>query len=201
MEENVMKKTDMEQGSESALNLEAVQKQIDEIKTQMESLSKAAPDNKISMVIFSGDLDKVLAALVIATGSVAMGMEVVMFFTFWGTSVLRDKMKKVGGKDIMGKMFGTMLPKGTGAVKLSKMNMGGMGTVMMKSLMKKKNIASIEEMIDMAGELGVQIYVCEMSMDLMGFKREEFIEYPKLDFCGVAKFMEDAQNSKVQLFI
>lgn len=201
MEENVMKKMDIEQDAESALNLEAVQKQIDEMKTQMESLSKAAPDNKISMVVFSGDLDKVLASLVIATGSVAMGMEVVMFFTFWGTSVLRDKMKKVSGKDIMGKMFGAMLPKGTGAVKLSKMNMGGMGTVMMKNLMKKKNVASIEDMIEMAGELGVQIYVCEMSMDLMGFQRDEFIEYPKLDFCGVAKFMEDAQNSKVQLFI
>jgi peroxiredoxin family protein len=199
MEENVMKK--IEQGGESALSLDAIQEQIAEIKTQMESLSKATPENKISMIVFSGDLDKVLASFVIATGSVAMGMEVVMFFTFWGTTVLRDKMKNVGGKDIMGKMFGTMLPKGTGAVKLSKMNMGGMGTVMMKSLMKKKNIASIEDMIEMAGELGVQIYVCEMSMDLMGFKREEFIEYPKLDFCGVAKFLEDAQSSKVQLFI
>jgi peroxiredoxin family protein len=201
MEENVMKKIDTDQGGEAALNLESIQEQIAEIKTQMESLSKAAPDNKISMVIFSGELDKVLASLVIATGAVAMGMEVVMFFTFWGTTVLRDKMKNVGGKDIMGKMFGTMLPKGTGAIKLSKMNMGGMGTMMMKSLMKKKNVASIEDMLEMAGELGVQIYVCEMSMDLMGFKRDEFIQYPKLDFCGVAKFMEDAQNSKVQLFI
>ena len=201
MEENVMKKMNTDQGGDAALNLEAIQEQIDEIKTQMESLSKAAPDNKISMVVFSGELDKILASFVIATGAAAMGMEVVMFFTFWGTTVLRDKMKNVGGKDIMSKMFGTMLPKGTGAVKLSKMNMGGMGTVMMKSLMKKKNVASIEDMIEMSGELGVQIYVCEMSMDLMGFKREEFIEYPKMDFCGVAKFMEDAQNSKIQLFI
>jgi len=201
MEENVMKKMNTDQGGDAALNLEAIQEQIEEIKTQMESLSKAAPDNKISMVVFSGELDKILASFVIATGAAAMGMEVVMFFTFWGTTVLRDKMKNVGGKDIMSKMFGTMLPKGTGAVKLSKMNMGGMGTVMMKSLMKKKNVASIEDMLEMSGELGVQIYVCEMSMDLMGFKREEFIQYPKLDFCGVAKYMEDAQNSKVQLFI
>jgi peroxiredoxin family protein len=124
-----------------------------------------------------------------------------MFFTFWGTPVLRDKNKKVGDKDLMGKMFGSMLPKGTGSVKLSKMNMGGMGTAMMKSLMKKKNVASLEQMLEMAGELGVQIYVCEMSMDLMGFKREEIIEYPNLEFCGVAKFLEEAQNSKVQLFI
>jgi peroxiredoxin family protein len=81
------------------------------------------------------------------------------------------------------------------------MNMGGMGTAMMKSLMKKKNVASVEEMLAVAGELGVQIYVCEMSMDLMGFKREEMIEYPNMDFCGVAKFLEEAKSSKIQLFI
>ncbi len=104
-------------------------------------------------------------------------------------------------KDVMGKMFGSMLPKGTGAVKLSKMNMGGMGTSMMKSLMKKKNVASVEEMLEMAEELGVRIFICEMSMDLMGFKREEMIEYNGLEFCGVAKFLEEAQNSKIQLFI
>jgi peroxiredoxin family protein len=130
-----------------------------------------------------------------------MGMEAVMFFTFWGTPVLRDKNKKVGGKDTMGKMFGTMLPKGTCEVKLSKMNMGGMGTAMMKSLMKKKNVASLEQMLMMAEELGVQIFVCEMSMDLMGFKREEMITYQDLTFCGVAKFLEEAQNSRIQLFI
>jgi peroxiredoxin family protein len=79
--------------------------------------------------------------------------------------------------------------------------MGGMGTAMMKSLMKKKNVASVEEMLAVAGELGVKIYVCEMSMDLMGFKREEMIEYPKMDFCGVAKFLEEAKSSKIQLFI
>jgi len=128
-------------------------------------------------------------------------MDVVMFFTFWGTPVLRDKQKGAGGKDLMGKMFGTMLPKGVDGVKLSKMNMGGMGTSMMKSLMKKKNVASLEQMIEMAGELGVRIFVCEMSMDLMGFKHEEMIDYPNLSYCGVAKFLEEAQNSKVQLFI
>ena len=100
MEENVLKKMDIAQGGEPALNLDKLQEQIAEIKTQMESLSKATPDNKISMIVFSGDLDKVLASFIIATGAVAMGMEVVMFFTFWGTPVLRDKMKKVGGKDM-----------------------------------------------------------------------------------------------------
>jgi peroxiredoxin family protein len=179
-------------------NIEA---QIEQLKAQIAAVEKKTTENKISMIVFSGDLDKVLASFVIATGSVAMGMDVVMFFTFWGTPVLRDKDKDVGGKDFMSKMFGTMLPKGTGNVKLSKMNMGGMGTAMMKSLMKKKNVASLEQMLEMAAELGVKIFVCEMSMNLMGFKREEIINYPDLTYCGVAKFLEEAQNSRVQLFI
>ena len=181
--------------------MEGMQEKFEEFQAQIDALKNKTPDNKLSMIVFSGDLDKVLASFVIATGAVAMGMEVVMFFTFWGTPVLRDKNKSVGGKDFMGKMFGAMLPKGTGAVKLSNMNMAGMGTAMMKSLMQKKNVASLEQMLEMAEELGVRIYICEMSMDLMGFKREEMIEYKHLGFAGVATFLEEAQNSKVQLFI
>jgi peroxiredoxin family protein len=183
------------------LNKEEIERQFAEIKAQLASLSGAAPENKLSMIVFSGDLDKVLASFIIATGAVAMGMDVVMFFTFWGTPILRDKNKNVGGKDFMGKMFGTMLPKGTGDVKLSKMNMGGMGTAMMKSLMKKKNVSSLEEMLELSAELGVKIVVCEMSMDLMGFKREEMINYPDLTYGGVAKFLEEAMSSRIQLFI
>jgi peroxiredoxin family protein len=186
---------------EDVPNLEAVAKQVADLQTQLDALSKAAPEDKLSMIVFSGDLDKALASFIIATGATAMGMDVVMFFTFWGTPILRDKNKKVGGKDIMGKMFGSMLPTGSGDVKLSKMNMGGMGTAMMKSLMKKKNVASLDELISLADELGVRIFVCEMSMDLMGFKREEIIQYSNMDFCGVAKFLEEASNSKIQLFL
>jgi len=200
MEEGTDKKEALEP-RKGALSLEHLSEQIEEIKGQLQSISNAAPENKLSMIVFSGDLDKALASLIIATGAVAMGMDVVMFFTFWGTPVLRDKGKAVGGKDFMGKMFGSMLPKGTGAVKLSKMNMGGMGTTMMKSLMKKKNVASLEQLLELAAELGVRIFICEMSMDLMGFKREEMIEYPNLTYCGVAKFLEEAVGSKVQLFI
>jgi len=181
--------------------MQNMEEQLTKLKSQVEALAKKAPENKLSMIVFSGDMDKILASFVIATGAVAMGMDVVMFFTFWGTPVLRDKAKSVGGKDMMGKMFGAMLPKGTCEVKLSKMNMGGMGTAMMKSLMKKKNVASLEQMLELAEELGVRIFVCEMSMDLMGFKREEMINYPDLTYCGVAKFLEEAQNSKIQLFI
>ncbi len=201
MKENTARKEDQGQLDGQATKLKELETQFAEIKTQLEALQKKTQEDKLSMIVFSGDLDKALASLIIATGSVAMGLEVVMFFTFWGTTLLRDKGKKVGGKDMMGKMFGAMLPTGTGDLKLSKLNMGGMGTVMMKSLMKKKNVASMEEMLELAGEMGVKIYICEMSMDLMGFKKEEMIDYPGLDYAGVATFLDEAIDSKMQLFI
>ena len=181
--------------------MEELEKQMELLKTQLDGTNNKLPDNKASIIVFSVDLDKALAAFVIATGAVAMGMDVVMFFTFWGTPLLRDKQKKVGGKDTMSKMFGAMLPTGASEAKLSKMNMGGMGTMMMKSLMQKKNVNSLEGFLELAEELGVRIFICEMSMDLMGFKREEMIDYEHLTYGGVAGFLEEAANSKIQLFI
>jgi len=183
-----------------AVTVDDLARQVADLRRQVENIKPGA-DERVSIIVFSGDLDKVLASFVIATGAVAMGMEAVMFFTFWGTPVLRDAKKKVGGKDLMGKMFGWMLPKGRDAIKLSRMNLGGMGTSMMKSLMRKKNVASLDQMVEMAAELGVKIYICEMSMSLMGFKAGELIDYPSLEYVGVATFLEQAKNSKVQLFI
>jgi predicted peroxiredoxin len=101
------------------MDMQNAETQLEELKSSLEAVDKKTAENRLAMIVFSGDMDKVLASFILATGAVAMGMDVVMFFTFWGTPVLRDKKKKVGGKDIMGKMFGGMLPTGTGDVKLS----------------------------------------------------------------------------------
>ena len=175
------------------------EKELLELKTKVDEMP--GQENKLSMIVFSGELDKQIAAMIIATGAVAMGMKVVMFYTFWGTAALREPKKKVGGKDFMSKMFGFMLPKGRNKTVLSKMHMAGIGTAMLKDLMKKKNVASMDMLFDIAGTMGVEINVCEMSMDLMGFKKEEMIDYPSLSYCGVATFLANAKESAVQLFI
>jgi peroxiredoxin family protein len=190
---------DLDQGG-GAITPESIQAQLDELKQRVAAM-EPAQENKISMVVFSGELDKLLASMIIATGAAAMGMKVVLFFTFWGTAALRKPDADVGGKDFMSKMFGWMLPKGRDQVKLSKMNMGGMGTAMMKGLMKKKNAPNLDQLFDMAGQLGVEIKVCEMSMDLMGFTHEEIIDYPNLEYVGVATFLANAGESRNQLFI
>ncbi len=176
------------------------QQQLNELKTRLASLEAGTKD-QLSMVVFSGDMDKILAAMIIATGASAFDMKVKLFFTFWAISALRDPAKNGKGKNIIEKMFGMMLPRGSSKLKLSKMHMCGMGTAMIKGIMKKHKVASLDEMFKTAGELGVEINICEMSMNLMGFKKEEMIDYPNMTVCGVGTFLSDAQESKIQLFI
>ncbi|OHD26759.1 MAG: NADH dehydrogenase [Spirochaetes bacterium GWB1_59_5] len=176
-----------------------IEKELGAIKAQLEN--RPGAKKKLSMIVFSGDLDKHIASMIIATGAAAMGMETVLFYTFWGTAALRDPKKNVSGKNLIEKMFGFMLPKGRNKTRLSSMHMAGMGTAMIRNLMKKKNVASLDEMFDIAGQLGVKIVICEMSMDLMGLKREELIDYPGMEVGGVATFLAHAGESSVQLFI
>ncbi len=177
-----------------------LQQQLAALQERMGKLEAGTKD-QLSMVVFSGDMDKILAAMIIATGAAAYDMKVNLFFTFWAISALRDPKKQAKGKKMMEKMFGMMLPKGSDNVKLSKMNMGGMGTSMIKSIMKKHKVAPLGDMFATAGELGVTVNICEMSMNLMGFRREEMIDYPDMNICGVATFLADAAESKIQLFI
>ena len=128
---------------------------------------------------------------VLASAAAASGMQVEMFFTFWGLAALRDQ-KKGAKKDLLGKLFGWMLPRGHKKLPLSQMNMGGAGPVMIRAIMKKKGFASIEEMMSVCAEFGVRIYACDMSREVMGIKPEELIDYPHLDYCGAATFLEKA---------
>jgi peroxiredoxin family protein len=177
-----------------------LQKQVDELKTKISKMEKSRKD-QLSIAIVSGDFDKILAAMVISLAAAASDTKVKLFFSFWSLSALRDPKKKAKGKDFMSKMFGIMLPNGKNKLKLSKLNMMGMGPVMIKNLMKKQHILSLNEMFKQAGELGIEIVVCEMSMNLMGFKKEEMLDYPGLTYAGAATFVADASESSIQLFI
>lgn len=182
------------------VSIEQLQVQIDALKDKISQLENSRKD-QLSIAVVSGDLDKVLAAMVISIAAAAMDTQVKLFFSFWSLSALRDPNKSPKGKDIISKMFGCMLPKGTKKLKLSNMNMAGMGPKMIGYLMKKQNVMSLETMFKEAGELGIEIVVCEMSMGLMGFKKEEFIDYPNLSYAGAATFVADAGESAIQLFI
>ena len=152
-----------------------------------------------TIIVFDGDMDKVLASFVIANGALAMGRPVTMFFTFWGLTALRKTEKVPVKKSLIEKMFGFMLPRGAGKLKLSKMNMGGMGTAMMQGIMKDKNIDSLETMMKKAMENGVKIIACSMSMDVMGIHPEELID--GVEIGGVGTYLGDAEESDVNLFI
>ena len=152
-----------------------------------------------TMVVFSGDLDKAIASFIIATGSAAMGKKVTMFFTFWGLSVIKKQEKVKVKKNLIEKMFDMMLPARASKLPLSKMNMAGMGPLMIKKIMKDKNVDSIDVLIKNAMDMGVNLVACTMSMDLMGIKEEELID--GVEFGGVAAYLGAAEDSGVNLFI
>ena len=159
----------------------------------------AATASDKTMVVFSGELDKALASFIIATGAAAMDRKVTMFFTFWGLTILRRHEYVKVRKNPIEWMFGFMLPTGAKRLGLSRMNMGGMGTAMMRSVMKSKNVATLEELIETAIKSGVKIVACQMSMDVMGIKPEELIE--GVEIGGVATMLGAAELSDTTLFI
>ncbi|MEZ6115732.1 MAG: DsrE/DsrF/DrsH-like family protein [Pirellulaceae bacterium] len=164
------------------------------------SVSEVPDPNGLSLLVFDSHLDRLLAAFVIATGAAASGMTVSMFFTFWATAALR-KGTGQGKKTLVERAFGWMLPHSALGTKLSRMDMCGLGRTLMQREMSRKNIASLPELMKTAGELGVQINVCEMSMKLMGIHRDELIDYPNLNYRGVASFVETTANVNTTLFI
>jgi len=163
------------------------------------SIPVVTAGNDKSIVVFSGDLDKAIATFIIANGAAAMGRKVTLFFTFWGLNILRRPEKVKVSKNLIEKMFGAMMPRGTKKLGLSRMNMGGMGAKMIKHIMKKKNVFSLDVLISSAMEAGVELIACQMSMDLMGIHQEELIDGVKIG--GVATFLGSAETSDTNLFI
>jgi peroxiredoxin family protein len=156
-------------------------------------------EDKKTLVVFSGDLDKAMAAMIIASGAAAMGNEVTIFFTFWGLNLLRRPEPVNVKKNLLEAMFGWMMPRGARRATLSKMHMGGMGTLMMKYVMKTKNVATPEELLRDAQAMGVKFIACSMSMDVMGIKAEELID--GVEIGGVATYLGSADEANVNLFI
>ena len=165
------------------------------------SAAQIAPaGNDKTIVVFSGDLDKALACFVIANGALAMGRKVTMFFTFWGLNVLRKPEKTTGlGKNLIEAAFGMMMPRGSRKLALSRMSMGGMGGILIRGIMKKKNVPSLEEMMATAIRGGASIVACQMSMDLMGIRREELID--GIQVGGVATYLDASEKADNNLFI
>ncbi len=155
--------------------------------------------DKISIIVFSGDMDKAFAAFNIATGAAASGMEVTMFFTFWGINMLKKPTGRKGASSFLGRMFDLMLPKGPSRLPISKMNMGGLGAYFMRRQMAAKKVQPLGEFISMAKELGVKVVACTMSMEVMEIPRDDLLAVD--EYAGVAAFLREASESKVTMFI
>lgn len=175
-----------------------VETSLKAIQGTVGTLSENCPEDKATLVVFSGEMDTLFAAFTIAVGAASMGMEVSMFFTFWGLTALR-KDKTFANKTVGEKMVAMMLPNGPHAVPTSRMNMAGMGPLFFKYLMTHRNIESLPNMIALAQELGIKMVACEMSMGVMGVTRAELLD--DIDYGGVATYLGDAAKSKITLFV
>jgi peroxiredoxin family protein len=163
-------------------------------------MAEMAEKEKLTMVLFSGDLDKALAAFILATTAASMGMEVTMFFTFWGLNIIKKNEGRIRSKGWMRKMLNIMNRGGSQRLKLSQFNMLGMGTSMMKKLMKETNMPSIDEFITMAQEMGVKMIPCSTSCGVLGLPDDAF-RGGIMSQAGAAFFLGQARESKVTLFI
>ncbi|OHB62211.1 MAG: hypothetical protein A2167_01755 [Planctomycetes bacterium RBG_13_46_10] len=181
-----------------AEKLNSVRKQLEQILAQVQNSGTSQLSNRVTIVAFSGDMDKLIAALIIATGATAMGMEASIYFTFWSLAALKKK-TSLKGKPIADKLAALILPSGPAHLGTSKMNMFGAGPAFFNYIMKKKNIMSLPDLISLARETGVRIIACQMAMEVIGITKEELLD--NLDFGGVATYLADARDSRVTLFI
>jgi peroxiredoxin family protein len=182
----------------SSMEIDALMAQLHQCESSLADLKQLVPSDRMTIVVFSGEMDKMLSALFLATGAATMGTEVTLFFTFWGLSALRKK-AVYRRKNLWHRMLAWMLPCGVKQLKISHMHLGGIGPKLFNHLMKKQNVPNLTEMLAMAGELGVQMTACSTAMQIMGIGEDELID--GLQIGGVATYMENASESRVNLFI
>jgi peroxiredoxin family protein/TusA-related sulfurtransferase len=185
--------------SEKGISKALVRKGSIDTLHEKDSNNISTVGNNKNIIVFSGDLDKAIASFIIANASASMGRKVSMFFTFWGLNILRKPEKVSVKKDLISKMFGFMMPRGSNKLSLSKMNMGGIGAKMIRGVMKNKNIDSLESLIQASIDNGVELIACTMSMDVMGINMEELIDGVKPG--GAAAMLANAEESDMSLFI
>src|SRR5512135_1200750 len=178
--------------------MQALEERLHALEQRLAQVEGQVAEDRVALVVFSGDLDRVLAAFVIATGAAAMGQQVSMFFTFWGLNVVK-KSTELSGKTLSQKMMAVMSPGSSRGLPVSQMNYFGVGAKMLRSMMKEKNVKSLEDMISLARELGVRMIACEMSRDVMGIKESELVA--GFECGGVATFLADSLKSRTSLFI
>lgn len=180
----------------------STQDTLPERVARLERQMARQPDpNSMTILVFSGDLDRLMAAFTVASGAAATGMHVQMFFTFWGSAALKRGGAQPGGKTLVERMFGWLLPGGLDRRALSRLDFAGMGRALMAREMRRKGISDLPALIANAIEAGVKVHVCEMTLDMMGIRREELIDYPGMSVCGVASFVEMAAGGHNCLFI
>ena len=178
--------------------LARLQASIDQALAQVRTTSTAAPTDRATLLVFSGDLDRVMAAFIIATGAAAMGMEVTMFFTFWGLPILK-KTTIWAGKTVPEKLLATMLSTGPQHAGTSKLHMLGLGPLLLKKIMRQQHVETLPALMTLARDMGVRLIACQMSMGIMGITKEELLD--DLDYGGVATYLADAGDSRITLFI
>jgi peroxiredoxin family protein len=175
-----------------------LQAQVDALRAKLEASDEDNAGDRATLLVFSNDLDRLLSAFIIATSSVAMGLEVSMYFTFWGLTALRRR-SIYRDKGIAERLLTLMTPGGPAMAPTSKLNMGGMGPLFLKHLMRKSNVQSVPEMLALAQELGVELIACQMAMGVMGISEDELIE--GVSYGGAATYVGHAARSRLTLFI
>jgi peroxiredoxin family protein len=177
----------------------SVEDRLAAIEARIEKIEASAPRvDRVTLLVFSGELDKVLAGLLIASTAASMGMNVTVFFTFWGINVLKEK-RSFSGKGVKERMIDMMTPTGPGSMAVSQMNMLGAGRTMLKQMMRDKDIVSAEELLDIARDSGVRLVACSMTMQVMGIREEELGS--GIEVAGAASYLVDASHSGCTLFI